>query len=105
MRHRSPIILRGGLLILWCALVAAPVCSDEVDDFVRATMEEHKIPGIAIAIVRDGEPARVRGYGLANIELGVPVTPDTIFQTGSVGQAVHGRRHPAPRRGRQAEAG
>jgi len=86
MRDRSPTILRGGLLILGCALVAAPVCGDEVDDFVRATMEKKNIPGIAIAIVRDGEPARVRGYGLANIELEVPVTPDTIFQSGSVGK-------------------
>jgi CubicO group peptidase (beta-lactamase class C family) len=49
-------------------------------------MVEKNIPGIAIAIVRDGEPARVRGYGLANIELEVPVTPETIFQTASVGK-------------------
>jgi CubicO group peptidase (beta-lactamase class C family) len=86
MRHRSSIILRGGLLILGCALVAAPACSDEVDDFVRATMEEQNIPGMAIAVVRDGKPARIQGYGLANIELDVPVTPDTIFQSGSVGK-------------------
>ncbi len=86
MRHRSPLILRGGLLFLGCALVAAPVWGDEVDDFVRATMEKHNIPGIAIAVVRDGEPARVQGYGLANVELEVPVTPETIFQTASVGK-------------------
>ena len=86
MRQRFPLILRGCLLILGCALVAAPAYSDEVDDFVRATMEEQNIPGIAIAVVRDGKPARVQGYGLANIELEVPVTPDTIFQSGSVGK-------------------
>jgi len=86
MRHRSPTILRGGLLLLGCALVAVPVWGDEVDDFVRAVMEEHQIPGMAIAVVRDGKPARFRGYGLANIELGAPVTPDTIFQSGSVGK-------------------
>ena len=86
MRDRSPIILCGGLLILGCALVAAPVCGDEVDDYVRAAMEKENIPGIAIAVVRDGEPASVRGYGLANIELEVPVTPETIFQTASVGK-------------------
>ena len=88
MRDRYPIILSGGLLILGCALVAAPVCGDEVDDFVLATMEKMNIPGVAVAIVRDGEPARVRGYGLANIELEVPVTPDTIFQSGSVGKVA-----------------
>ncbi len=86
MRHRSPLILCSGLLILGCALVAAPVWGDEVDDFVRATMEKHKTPGIAIAVVRDGKPARVQGYGLANIELEVPVSPETIFQTASVGK-------------------
>ncbi len=86
MRQRFPLILRGCLLILGCALVAAPAYSDEVDDFVRATMEEHDIPGMAIAVIRDGKPAKVQGYGLANIELGVPVTPDTIFQNASVGK-------------------
>ena len=86
MRQRFPLILRGCSLILGCALVAAPVWGDEVDDFVRATMEEQNIPGIAIAVVRDGKPVRVQGYGLANIELEVPVVPDTIFQTASVGK-------------------
>jgi CubicO group peptidase (beta-lactamase class C family) len=44
------------------------------------------VPGIALAVFRDGQPVRVRGYGLANVELDVPVTPDTVFQTGSVGK-------------------
>ncbi|MCP4963003.1 MAG: serine hydrolase, partial [Actinomycetia bacterium] len=86
MRQRFPLILRGCLLILGCALVAAPVWGDEVDDYVRATMEEQNIPGMAIAVIRDGKPAKVQGYGRANIELDVPVTPDTICQTASVGK-------------------
>jgi len=86
MRYRSPSIFRGGLLVLGCALVAAPVCGDEVDNFVRTTLAKQNIPGIAIAIVRDGKPARAQGYGLANLELEVPVTPETIFQSGSVGK-------------------
>ena len=86
MRQRFPIIFRSGLLILVSALTAAPVHGDEVDDYLRATMEELKIPGLSIAIVRAGEPVRLQGYGLANVELEVPVTPDTIFQSGSVGK-------------------
>lgn len=37
----------------------------------------------AILIVRDGEVVLDRGYGLSNRELGIPVTPETIFATGS----------------------
>jgi len=86
MRHHSPIFVYSGLFALLCVLVAAPAHGDEVDDYVLATMEELKIPGLSIAIVQDGKPARLQGYGLANVELEVPVTPDTIFQTGSVGK-------------------
>ena len=86
MRQRSTSIVRSGLFILASVLVAAPVCGDEVDDYLRATLEELKIPGLSIAIVRDGEAVRTQGYGLANVELEVPVTPDTVFQTGSVGK-------------------
>jgi CubicO group peptidase (beta-lactamase class C family) len=86
MRHRFPIICRWTLFVLGCALVAPPALGDEVDEYVSATMEELKIPGLSIAIVHKGEPVRLEGYGLANVELEVPVTPDTIFQTGSVGK-------------------
>ena len=39
-----------------------------------------------MAIIRKGEPALVKGYGEANVEHHVPVTADTIFQSGSVGK-------------------
>ena len=37
-------------------------------------------------MIRDGIPVKVKGYGIANIELSVPVNPETIFQSGSVGK-------------------
>jgi CubicO group peptidase (beta-lactamase class C family) len=60
--------------------------SEKVDAYVAAEMRAEKIPGLAMAIVRDGKAIKSRGYGLANIELDVPVKPETIFQTGSVGK-------------------
>jgi CubicO group peptidase (beta-lactamase class C family) len=60
--------------------------ADAVDDYVRAAMEEQRIPGVSIAIVKDGEPVKLQGYGLANVELGAPATADTIYQSGSVGK-------------------
>lgn len=60
--------------------------SEKVDAYVAAEMRTEKIPGLALAVVRDGKIIKSRGYGLANIELDVPVKPETIFQTGSVGK-------------------
>jgi CubicO group peptidase (beta-lactamase class C family) len=57
-----------------------------VDRFITSEMERQKIPGVAVAIVRDGVPLKVQGYGLANVEHQAPVTPETIFQSGSVGK-------------------
>ena len=58
----------------------------DVDAFVRAEMARQKIPGVALAIVRGGTPVKMEGFGLANVEHQVPVTPDTVFQSASVGK-------------------
>jgi CubicO group peptidase (beta-lactamase class C family) len=60
--------------------------SERVDAYVAAEMRTEKIPGLALAIVRDGRTIKSRGYGLANVELDAAVKPETIFQTGSVGK-------------------
>ena len=64
----------------------APAGSASIDEFVRAEMARQKIPGVAVAIIRKGETVKAEGYGLANVEHRVPVTRETIFQSGSVGK-------------------
>ena len=58
----------------------------QIDQFIRSEMEKQKIPGVALAVVRDGKPMLVKGYGFANVEHQVPVKAETIFQSGSVGK-------------------
>ena len=41
-------------------------------------------PGASVLLVEEGEILHQAGYGLANVELGVPITPDTVFRVGSV---------------------
>jgi CubicO group peptidase (beta-lactamase class C family) len=76
------------LFILLAAFVAAPhpTAADAVDDFVKTHMERHQVPGLSLAICRDGQVVKAQGYGLANVELDVPAKPETIFQSGSVGK-------------------
>jgi CubicO group peptidase (beta-lactamase class C family) len=59
---------------------------EEVDRYVSGELKEQRIPGIALAVVKDGHVLKAQGYGLANVELDVPVIPETVFQTDSVGK-------------------
>ena len=71
------------------ALVSsASALADAVDDFVRAQMKSAHIPGVAIAVIKDGRPVKVRGYGFSNIELETPVTPDSVFSIGSLSKQI-----------------
>lgn len=66
-------------------LVAAQIAhADRVDKYVKAQMEEHMIPGVALKIVRDGKVVKTGAYGLANVELNVRVKPETVFEIGSI---------------------
>lgn len=69
------------------ALTAQSALSDSVDAYVARHMESQRIPGMAVAVIRAGEVVHAKGYGLANVEHQVPVTTQTVFQSGSVGKA------------------
>lgn len=58
----------------------------KVDAFVQSELQRQRIPGAAVGVYRDGKLTKAQGYGLANVEWEAAVTPDTIFQSGSVGK-------------------
>jgi len=58
----------------------------DVDSYIATQLREQHIPGLALAVIRDGQLVKSQGYGLANIELDVPVKPETVFQLGSIGK-------------------
>ena len=60
----------------------SPELSGKVDRVFAAYTNE--TPGCAVGIGQDGRPAYTQGYGLANLEYGVPITDQTIFESGSV---------------------
>jgi CubicO group peptidase (beta-lactamase class C family) len=57
-----------------------------VSDYVRTEMQRQQIPGVALLVSRGGKIVQAEGFGLANVELQVPVKPETVFQSGSVGK-------------------
>jgi CubicO group peptidase (beta-lactamase class C family) len=45
-------------------------------------------PGCALAVVNDGHIVYEHGYGMANLELGIPITPQSVFDIGSVSKQI-----------------
>ncbi|MBK7600959.1 MAG: beta-lactamase family protein [Acidobacteria bacterium] len=60
--------------------------SSKVDEYLKAEMQNQRIPGLAVAIIKDGQVVYAKGHGMANVEHKVEVKPETIFQSGSVGK-------------------
>lgn len=63
---------------------ASAAARDTVDRFIAAEMARLHIPGVSLAVVRGGKVIRAQGYGVADLEHGIPVTAQTAFKIGSV---------------------
>jgi CubicO group peptidase (beta-lactamase class C family) len=72
------------LFVVACA--AQPGVAAKIDRYIKAEMRRQKIPGIALAVLRDGKISLLKSYGFANVEHRVPVKPETVFQSGSIGK-------------------
>ena len=72
--------LAGGISLLSTGQV------ESIDTFVSSEMARQQIPGVAVGIYNRGHILLAKGYGLADVELSVPVRPETIFQSGSIGK-------------------
>ena len=68
-----------GLALLGMAIAPAAVRADAVDNYIAAKMAEKSIPGLALAVIRDGHVIKEKAYGYANLELKAPVTLQTSF--------------------------
>ena len=70
--------------LLLLLVTSVSVQADKVDDYIKSLMQRQHLPGLSLVVIKDHKIAKVQGYGLANIELNVPVTPETVFKIGSV---------------------
>src|SRR3989442_1997538 len=68
------------------AIRAQDAITSKVDDYMKAEMQRQHIPGLSLAVIKDGQIVLAKGYGFANVEHQVPVKPETIFQSGSMGK-------------------
>ncbi len=62
--------------------------ADSIDAYIRTEMSNQRIPGLALAVIWHGKVVKAKGYGLANLEVNTPVTPDTVFRIASLSKEI-----------------
>lgn len=75
-----------GLLLALAPGLAAQRSPDlaPLDSLIRTEMARSGTPGASVAVVANGQVVYAKGFGVANIESGTPVTTETLFRVGSV---------------------
>lgn len=84
-------------LVIVVALTGAPLCAvaqsstnAELDAWAQRQMSLRSIPGMQIAVVKDGRIVHSGTYGLANLQTPVPVTEETVFSINSATKTFTG---------------
>lgn len=61
------------------------------DNVIRQYLNENNnIPGMSVAVIKEGEFVYQKGFGLADKELGRPATPETVYLSASVSKLIAG---------------
>jgi CubicO group peptidase (beta-lactamase class C family) len=72
---------------LWAQSGPAPATLNGLDGFVEQVMKDWKVPGLAVAIVKEGKVVYAKGFGYRDVKRELKVTPDTLFAIGSCSKA------------------
>jgi CubicO group peptidase (beta-lactamase class C family) len=77
-------LFTAALVCGYCGAAAANDPVTDLDAFITRTLKEYQVPGAAVAVVRDGKVAFVKGYGVRDVTKPGAVDENTIFQLASV---------------------
>jgi len=62
--------------------------NERVDDYIDRWMRDQHIPGLSLAVVKEGKVLKASGYGLANVETNSPATTETVYKTASLSKPI-----------------
>jgi CubicO group peptidase (beta-lactamase class C family) len=81
---RLPILLSSLVLLLTACAAPRRADTDTRIDEIVAAWNKPGTPGASIAVIEHGRLVFNKGYGIANLEYDIPITPDTVFHVASV---------------------
>lgn len=69
----------------WVYIANEPPARWTIEDRLKV----HKVPGVTIGVIRDYKLEWAKGYGYADKEAKIPVTPQTLFQAASISKSLN----------------
>lgn len=90
-------MFKKNLVLLFCLTIFFPFkCTNatpeaikqKIDHAVTAFMQNNNVPGLSLAVLKDGKPFLIKGYGYANIATKSLVDTQTLFGIGSVSKVI-----------------
>ena len=75
------------ITLLSATLSFAQISSTQVDELVNRTLKTFNVPGIAVAIVKDGKIIHAKGYGVKSVLTNEKVDANTLFGIASHSKA------------------
>jgi CubicO group peptidase (beta-lactamase class C family) len=87
-RHAPIIIAFCALTLLPAVVTSQPALLDSFDAYVATAVKDWNVPGLAIAIVKDGQVVFAKGYGVRELGKPEPVDTHTLFAIGSTTKAM-----------------
>lgn len=74
-------------IVLTATSFAQPITATEIDNLVERTLKTFDVPGIAVAVVKDGKIIHAKGYGVRSLNTKEKMTETTLFGVASNSKA------------------
>lgn len=71
-------------MVLLALMLTASAYADRIDDLAEKHLKRNNAPALSLAVLKEGAVIKAKGYGVANLELKVPATAETVYQLASV---------------------
>ena len=69
------------------AVASKPISSKEIDALVERSLKTFEVPGMAVAVIKDGKVIHQKGYGVRSLNTMEAVDEDTLFSIASLTKA------------------
>ncbi len=69
-------------------MIDSQIFQKKAETYISVWLAEVNVPGVAVAVLENGRPAWIQGFGTADKESGAPITADTIFEAASISKPI-----------------